>query len=788
MHSIRWYALFALLLFGTLIFGPGLSLYAQAVYPGLYKDDGTPHPVHTPNPVTGKSLNVLDYGADPQDNEYDDREAIANALQDASYGDEIYFPAGVYNIRSTEFSGSGTHFTLKSGVNLRGSHMDSTILKSGFGDLTVDQFFKCRGVHDIQISHLYMTAEFTGSFSTNTSVNNPQRGGPKYMISIDDASGIANYHITIDSVYFEHFWRMGVRLSDSHDIVVKNCVFTRATDVAGGGAGYGISIQGNSRPDTDSKFNLVQGCQFLGPYIRHGVVLQYSTHNNLVAFNVARDNRLDAIDLHGEDEFLNEVAFNEIYDVTKGAGVGVGNTGATHDESGPYNYIHDNIMVNCREGVKVYLGSPHTRIENNTVTSSGVPGGKGIYILNGPYTIVKGNHVYDNNGANFTGILLNYDGGTRGKADGPPRFVQVLENDIHDNDYGVRIMAGKGIVYENNEVYDNRQADFISSNSVTFHKLIDTRVEGEGMVILDPPGGSYEPGTEVQLTAQPLPNNRFLRWSIAGRDEFAQNPFTLTVDTSLTVTAVFEEKTDSDEVLLTLLPSESGTVRTVPEGPVFDRGTVVQLTALPDSGRVFDHWQGDLSGAQAVDTLIMDSDKTVQAVFKEIPTFELSAWIIGSGTVTLDPPGGTYIQGTRVILTAIPDQGWQFKSWSGPLGGSANPDTLVMDQDKVFMATFEPATGIASDTRVAASFALEQNYPNPFNATTQIRFSLKQPEYTTLAIYDLTGRQIRQLVSRKLDRGWHTITFDATNLPSGLYWVRLQAGAFREMKKMVLVK
>ncbi len=784
----RWTLFFTLFVTGVLLCCVYHSAHAQPVYPGLYQDDGTPHPVHTPNPVTGKSLNVLDYGADPQDNEYDDREAIANALQDASYGDEIYFPAGVYNIRSTEFSGSGTHFTLKSGVNLRGSHMDSTILKSGFGDLTVDQFFKCRGVHDIQISHLYMTAEFTGSFSTNTSVNNPQRGGPKYMISIDDASGIANYHITIDSVYFEHFWRMGVRLSDSHDIVVKNCVFTRATDVAGGGAGYGISIQGNSRPDTDSKFNLVQGCQFLGPYIRHGVVLQYSTHNNLVAFNVARDNRLDAIDLHGEDEFLNEVAFNEIYDVTKGAGVGVGNTGATHDESGPFNYIHDNIMVNCREGVKVYLGSPHTRIENNTVTSSGVPGGKGIYILNGPYTIVKGNHVYDNNGANFTGILLNYDGGTRGKADGPPRFVQVLENDIHDNDYGVRIMAGKGIVYENNEVYDNRQADFISSNSVTFHKLIDTRVEGEGMVILDPPGGSYEQGTKVQLTAQPLPNNRFLRWSIAGRDEFAQNPFTLTVDTSLTVTAVFEEKADSDEVLLTLLPSESGTVRTVPEGPVFDRGTVVQLTALPDSGRVFDHWQGDLSGTQAVDTLIMDSDKTVQAVFKEIPTFELSAWIIGSGTVTLDPPGGTYIQGTRVILTAIPAQGWQFKSWSGPLSGSANPDTLVMDQDKVFMATFEPATGIVSDNRIAASFALEQNYPNPFNATTQIRFSLKQPEYTTLAIYDLTGRQIRQLVSRKLERGWHAITFDATTLPSGLYWVRLQAGAFREMKKMVLVK
>jgi hypothetical protein len=63
----------------------------------------------------------------------------------------------------------------------------------------------------------------------------------------------------------------------------------------------------NALQDAVSKFNLVQGCQFLGPYTRNGVVLQYSTHNNLVAFNVARDNRLDAIDLHGEDEFLNEI-------------------------------------------------------------------------------------------------------------------------------------------------------------------------------------------------------------------------------------------------------------------------------------------------------------------------------------------------------------------------------------------------------------------------------------------------------------------------------------------------
>jgi hypothetical protein len=229
-------------------------------------------------------------------------------------------------------------------------------------------------------------------------------------------------------------------------------------------------------------------------------------------------------------------------------------------------------------------------------------------------------------------------------------------------------------------------------------------------------------------------------------------------------------------------------VQTLPQGPVFDRGTVVQLTATPDSGWVFDHWQGDLSGAQSVDTLVMDTDKTVQAVFKEIPTFELSAWIIGSGTVILDPPGGTYIQGTRVILTAIPEQGWQFKSWSGPLSGSANPDTLIMDEDKVFMATFEPATGVESDIRIVDAYALAQNYPNPFNATTQIRFSLKNRGFTELAIFDITGRLIKRLVSRELDRGHYAFTFDATNLPSGIYWYRLQAGWFQEMKKMVLVK
>jgi len=86
------------------------------------------------------------------------------------------------------------------------------------------------------------------------------------------------------------------------------------------------------------------------------------------------------------------------------------------------------------------------------------------------------------------------------------------------------------------------------------------------------------------------------------------------------------------------------------------------------------------------------------------------------------------------------------------------------------------------------SFTLEQNYPNPFNPTTVIRYSLSESASVRLEVFDILGRKVQTLVNTKQQAGWYTFDFNGTNLASGVYLYRLQAGNFVKIQKMTLVK
>lgn len=85
-------------------------------------------------------------------------------------------------------------------------------------------------------------------------------------------------------------------------------------------------------------------------------------------------------------------------------------------------------------------------------------------------------------------------------------------------------------------------------------------------------------------------------------------------------------------------------------------------------------------------------------------------------------------------------------------------------------------------------FCLYQNYPNPFNPVTKIKFSLPVNSNTKLAVYDMLGREISLLVNKNLEAGVYETSFDAGALAGGVYFVRLEAGNFSEIKKIVLIK
>jgi hypothetical protein len=89
---------------------------------------------------------------------------------------------------------------------------------------------------------------------------------------------------------------------------------------------------------------------------------------------------------------------------------------------------------------------------------------------------------------------------------------------------------------------------------------------------------------------------------------------------------------------------------------------------------------------------------------------------------------------------------------------------------------------------IPKTFALYQNYPNPFNSSTTISYDLPVRSRVKLSIYNLLGQEVATLVNAEQEPGRYNVKFDASGLPSGIYFYRLEAGRFIEQKKMILIK
>jgi hypothetical protein len=244
-------------------------------------------------------------------------------------------------------------------------------------------------------------------------------------------------------------------------------------------------------------------------------------------------------------------------------------------------------------------------------------------------------------------------------------------------------------------------------------------------------------------------------------------------------------------VVLRILTTGSGKVSLDPPGGVYEMETHVNMTATPDPGWKFVRWEGDVTSVDNPLSVSIKTDMTVRAVFAEdVPTrYSLSVFVFSSGGhVDLNPSGGNYLEGTVIKLTAIPDSGWTFARWEGALTGTANPDSIVMDSDKMVLGVFTQSTHVTELIHNPVDYRLDQNYPNPFNAQTNISFSLAKPGKTTLQIFDVRGREITTLLDQHLEPGFYNFSFDASNLVSGVYIYKIISNEFVSVLKMIVMK
>ena len=102
-----------------------------------------------------------------------------------------------------------------------------------------------------------------------------------------------------------------------------------------------------------------------------------------------------------------------------------------------------------------------------------------------------------------------------------------------------------------------------------------------------------------------------------------------------------------------------------------------------------------------------------------------------------------------------------------------------------FVAT---AVGIQPNGEIVNSFSLAQNFPNPFNPSTVIKFSIPKSSFVILKVYDVSGKEVKNLVNSQMPQGGYNYTMNGSDLSSGVYYYKISAGEFTEVKRMVLIK
>lgn len=349
-------------------------------------------------PVNGSGAEVAlsGFNVTPGDDVDDDAPGIQAGLDSLASGDILLVEEGVYHLKSIVTVPSGVSIRAADGAMVEFVTVGTSAafrLSPGTSDVTLDGF---------------------SILGSDTILN--------YGVEVGSTNSASPERIWLKDLRIEGFARQGIRLRSTKHVKVENCRILNATDLGGGGRGYAIELHGSS-----CEQNWIVG-NMIGPVIRHGVLLQFSAHNNLVENNTCFETTEDAYDLHGEDEYANELRYNLAYwdgdsaPLGSPSGFGVGNTGSTHDRSGPANWIHHNEVMGYQLGIEVIQQSHIVFLDANELYDNPVAG---IRLHNG-----SGNSIWIR-GNTISGSAVGV-GAERGSAG-----LVVDGNLINNNDVGV---------------------------------------------------------------------------------------------------------------------------------------------------------------------------------------------------------------------------------------------------------------------------------------------------------------------------------------------------------------
>jgi hypothetical protein len=185
--------------------------------------------------------------------------------------------------------------------------------------------------------------------------------------------------------------------------------------------------------------------------------------------------------------------------------------------------------------------------------------------------------------------------------------------------------------------------------------------------------------------------------------------------------------------------------------------------------------------------------------YQPMKTIQASSSIMSMNIVTLNTSGfyrfntGTYTLGKirfNVLTTPFATDSVKFRVNPPFTSGltTVNDSIVPLVYGTSFSVTQPVITDLTHNTTVPKEFQLYQNYPNPFNPTTSIRFDVPKSSIVKIKVYDLTGKEITELVNQEMTPGVYETTWEASNFASGVYFYKITAGDYTKVLKMVLIK
>jgi hypothetical protein len=219
--------------------------------------------------------------------------------------------------------------------------------------------------------------------------------------------------------------------------------------------------------------------------------------------------------------------------------------------------------------------------------------------------------------------------------------------------------------------------------------------------------------------------------------------------------------TGKNGIFSTLSDFITGSVWESAMGVVFDPGGSGRLNAGGFGAATFtyahDTWQSV--------EVIVDLDNDIGEFWFEGDSVHTWQWTLGA-------------MGTGSALQLAASEFWVH-----------SPGNHEMYIDDFVFTSLEPVSvENEGDVKVPLTFGLEQNYPNPFNPSTKITFGVPVKSHIVMKVFNALGSEVAILVNEEKPAGTYELTWNAEQLPSGIYFYRLQAGGFVETKKMVLMK